>query len=437
MKVNSNMGQRAKLTWISAIIRCIMATLVVECYNVDNVTVKRITRPKGSMLGYNKMLLSREDAFHFGYDFAFDVHASDNETRLIVGSSDVPVSKLHKSAVKENPGQNQQNSGQLFSCSIETANFFNNKSCDTLSDPTRSHRLFGGNTVVEEDVITTCSPMQEMNCEVVIYKPGFCYQTTDRGQTWKLTKNSETKNCPIFNVEVMFVLDGSGSIGYANFEMVKDWVIKITEKFDIDGGSVRVGVVQFSHWYKTRDPDDQPLMKKEILLGQYSTSTSFSRAVRGIKLQSFTTYTAHALNVTAEHFQESDRFEDINTKKVVILLTDGASHDFDKLPATADYVRSLGIVTYAVGVGKAIIDELRIIATGNTSSSDYVYWADNFNGLDRIVSELQTEILKNVLEGTNEKASVTYEMEMAEDGFSSSGRTSVKYFKLFIHFPFK
>lgn len=50
----------------------------------------------------------------------------------------------------------------------------------------------------------------------------------------------------------MFVLDGSGSIGDANFESIKDWVLKITEEFDIDGGTVTVGVVQFSHWFKTR-----------------------------------------------------------------------------------------------------------------------------------------------------------------------------------------
>lgn len=52
--------------------------------------------------------------------------------------------------------------------------------------------------------------------------------------------------CPQKKVDVMFVLDGSGSIKSFNFEKVKVWVSKITQQLNIEQGLIQVGVLQYA-----------------------------------------------------------------------------------------------------------------------------------------------------------------------------------------------
>lgn len=50
------------------------------------------------------------------------------------------------------------------------------------------------------------------------------------------------------DMDVMFVLDGSGSIGIDNFETVKTWVKNVTNSFEDAEGTARFGVIQYSHY---------------------------------------------------------------------------------------------------------------------------------------------------------------------------------------------
>ncbi len=47
-------------------------------------------------------------------------------------------------------------------------------------------------------------------------------------------------------MDAIFLLDESGSVGRNQFELVKEFVINIITQIDVDGGSVRVGVMTFS-----------------------------------------------------------------------------------------------------------------------------------------------------------------------------------------------
>ncbi len=52
--------------------------------------------------------------------------------------------------------------------------------------------------------------------------------------------------CEMTPVDAIFILDESGSVGRSQFELVKEFVINIITQIDVDGGSVRVGVMTFS-----------------------------------------------------------------------------------------------------------------------------------------------------------------------------------------------
>jgi len=58
--------------------------------------------------------------------------------------------------------------------------------------------------------------------------------------------------CPPLNIDLVFLLDASGSIGARNFEIVKNWTKTISEDFTIEDGSVRIGVVKYSHFFPNR-----------------------------------------------------------------------------------------------------------------------------------------------------------------------------------------
>ena len=49
----------------------------------------------------------------------------------------------------------------------------------------------------------------------------------------------------------MFVLDGSGSVGDYNFKKVKEWTTKLAARFFHDDQETQVGVVQYSHYFRT------------------------------------------------------------------------------------------------------------------------------------------------------------------------------------------
>ncbi len=47
-------------------------------------------------------------------------------------------------------------------------------------------------------------------------------------------------------VDVIFIVDESGSVGEAEFELVKQFVIDVITRVDMDSGAVRLGVMTFS-----------------------------------------------------------------------------------------------------------------------------------------------------------------------------------------------
>ena len=47
-------------------------------------------------------------------------------------------------------------------------------------------------------------------------------------------------------MDVVFIVDSSGSIGQNNFDKVKAWLSALISTLDVDSGSVRVGLVTFS-----------------------------------------------------------------------------------------------------------------------------------------------------------------------------------------------
>ena len=50
-------------------------------------------------------------------------------------------------------------------------------------------------------------------------------------------------------LDIMLLIDGSGSVGRRDFVRVKNWVIAISSHFNIADNSTRIGVVQYSLYF--------------------------------------------------------------------------------------------------------------------------------------------------------------------------------------------
>uniref|UniRef100_UPI00398EC206 collagen alpha-1(XXI) chain-like n=1 Tax=Pristiophorus japonicus TaxID=55135 RepID=UPI00398EC206 len=178
--------------------------------------------------------------------------------------------------------------------------------------------------------------------------------------------------------DLVFILDGSFSVGPENFEIVKNWIINISSSFEIGTTFTQVGVIQYS---------DDPLL--EIPLEKYRSNEDLMKAMEAILYRGGNTRTGKAITFGVNDvFATSTRAANAVTK-VAIVLTDGKSQDDVK--NSAEEARKKKIILFAIGVGQEIEDaELQAIA--NKPSSTYVFYVEDYTGISRI-----REIMKQKL----------------------------------------
>lgn len=183
----------------------------------------------------------------------------------------------------------------------------------------------------------------------------------------------------------MFVLDHSSSINSQQQESMINLTIHLVKKADVGRDRVQFGAVKYS---------DYP----EVLfyLNTYSNRSAVIENLRRRRSTIGNTYTARALEYTNSLFTEEhgSRIKQ-NVKQMLIVITDGESHDRNMLNDTALKLRNKGIIIFAVGVGKANPNELEAMA-GNKDNTIHV---DNFDKLKDIYLPLQESMCTNAQEG--------------------------------------
>ncbi|KAF7247101.1 Collagen alpha-1(XXI) chain [Varanus komodoensis] len=178
---------------------------------------------------------------------------------------------------------------------------------------------------------------------------------------------TEAVGCRTAPADLVFILDGSYSVGPENFEIVKRWLVNITSNFNIGPKFIQVGVVQYS---------DYPVL--EIPLASYDSNENLVRGMEYIEYLGGNTQTGKAIQFAIDHlFAKSPRF----LTKIAIVLTDGKSQDEVKYIAAE--ARKNKITLFAIGVGSETEeDELRAIA--NKPSSRYVFYVEDYIAISRI-----------------------------------------------------
>ncbi|XP_010220706.1 PREDICTED: collagen alpha-1(XXI) chain [Tinamus guttatus] len=189
-------------------------------------------------------------------------------------------------------------------------------------------------------------------------------------------EDGETRaSCRTAPADLVFILDGSYSVGPENFEIIKRWLVNITQNFDIGPKFIQVGVVQYS---------DYPVL--EIPLGTHESTENLIREMESIHYLGGNTKTGRAIQFAYDHlFAKSSRF----LTKIAVVLTDGKSQD--EVKDVAAEARKNKITLFAIGVGSEIEeDELKAIA--NKPSSTYVFYVEDYIAISRIKEVIKQKL---------------------------------------------
>ncbi|NWH84904.1 ITA11 protein, partial [Aegithalos caudatus] len=211
-------------------------------------------------------------------------------------------------------------------------------------------------------------------------------------------------------MDIIIVLDGSNSI-YPWVE-VQHFLINILKKFYIGPGQIQVGVVQYG--------ED---VVHEFHLNDYRSVQDVVAAASHIEQRGGTeTRTAYGIEFArSEAFQKGGRK---GAKRVMIVITDGESHDSPDLERVIEDSERDNVTRYAVAVlgyynrrginPEAFLREIKFIASD--PDDKHFFNVSDEAALKDIVDALGERIFS--LEGTN-KNEISFGLEMSQTGFSS------------------
>ena len=181
----------------------------------------------------------------------------------------------------------------------------------------------------------------------------------------------------------MFVLDTSGSIGTAGFQMIREFTEQISMLLDIGVQRSLAGVILFSTNAKVHFP-----------VTQYTTASTLLPALNpGLPYSGGFTNTQDALSLLRTAGQPGDALDlRPGYVPIAIVVTDGRSNNQSATLSAASALHASNIYDqiYAVGVSRAILTELNAIA----SDPSLVFFTSNFD--NAAIAVLQQNLTKQL-----------------------------------------
>ncbi|XP_062439959.1 integrin alpha-11 isoform X1 [Rhea pennata] len=261
----------------------------------------------------------------------------------------------------------------------------------------------------KDNSFLACSPLWSHECGSSYYTTGMCSRVNSNFRFSK-TVAPALQRCQTY-MDIIIVLDGSNSI-YPWVE-VQHFLINILKKFYIGPGQIQVGVVQYG--------ED---VVHEFHLNDYRSVKDVVAAASHIEQRGGTeTRTAYGIEFArSEAFQKGGRK---GAKRVMIVITDGESHDSPDLEKVIEDSEKDNVTRYAVAVlgyynrrginPEAFLNEIKFIASD--PDDKHFFNVTDEAALKDIVDALGERIFS--LEGTNNKNEISFGLEMSQTGFSS------------------
>ena len=180
--------------------------------------------------------------------------------------------------------------------------------------------------------------------------------------------------------DVVFVIDTSGSIGFSNFQLIKEFTANITTELISRSPNSAVGVILFASSAYIH-----------FNLQTYTNLNALLSAIDNLPYSSGGTDTDEALSLLLTSAQNGALGIRNDSSNVAIIITDGHSSDHYATSSAAAALHASNIFdVYAVGVGGADQNELEIIA----SSPEFVFFTSSFDntGLQQLLDKLLRQL---------------------------------------------
>ncbi|XP_043921565.1 collagen alpha-6(VI) chain-like [Protopterus annectens] len=186
---------------------------------------------------------------------------------------------------------------------------------------------------------------------------------------------SQHEDCTnVTTADIVFLIDGSSSIGTSNFEHAKKFMQKIVENLDVGQGKIQIGVAQYSS-------DTY----EEFLLNSISSKQEILSAIQNMRYRQGGSNMGKALGfILTNYFTKSSgsRLEEKVVPQIVILLTDGESSD--NVTKEAQALRNKGIKIYAIGVNIENVKELQKVAS--RPFKKFIFNIESYGVLQKVMS---------------------------------------------------
>ncbi|XP_074837530.1 integrin alpha-10 [Carettochelys insculpta] len=278
---------------------------------------------------------------------------------------------------------------------------------------TQIRNMHFGMTLLDtrEDGFVACAPLWSQECGTSMFSRGICTRVDGSFQPTETIAPTAQK-CSTY-MDIVIVLDGSNSI-YPWYE-VQNFLSNILSKFFIDPNQIQVGVLQYGE-----------KAVHEWTLQDYQTAEEVVEAAKNISRQEGReTRTAFALHKACSEAFSPERGGREGATRLMIVVTDGESHDGDELPEALAECEKRNITRYAIAVlghymrrqqdPYSFINEIKYIASD--PDEKYFFNVTDEAALNDIVDALGDRIFS--LEGTHGYNESSFELEMSQIGFST------------------
>ncbi|KAM6915755.1 uncharacterized protein FYW49_010580 [Xenentodon cancila] len=186
--------------------------------------------------------------------------------------------------------------------------------------------------------------------------------------------DSQCRSRPL---DLVFIIDSSRSVRPAEFEKVKIFLADMVDTLDIGSDATRVAVVNYAS-----------TVKIEFLLKDHFSKFNLKKAISRIEPLAAGTMTGLAIQTAVNKAfteQSGARPRSRNISKVAIIVTDGRPQDqVEEVSAAA---RASGIEIYAVGVDRADMRSLRLMAS--IPLDDHVFYVETYGVIEKLTSKFR------------------------------------------------
>lgn len=316
-------------------------------------------------------------------------------------------------------GQPEKRTGDVYKCPVGKDT---QPACTKLNLP--DHTSIANVTEVKENMtmgatlvtnpnggFLACGPLYAYKCGSLHYTTGICSNVSSTFDVVNSIAPS-VQECTS-QLDIVIVLDGSNSI--FPWISVTEFLKSLLKNMVIGPRDTQVGIVQYGE-----------NVTNEFNLNKYGSTEDVLDAAVNIKQRGgIKTMTALGIRTAREDAFTEERGARKGVKKVMVIVTDGESHDDYDLENVIENCEKDDIQRFAIAI-------LGSYNRGNQSSENFVNQIKSiaskptekhfFNVSDELALVTIVEALGErifALEATSEKSASSFEMEMSQTGFSA------------------